>query len=137
LFLGAEPDLVSAIYQHVTERALEDHAVVTARYSDGKIGVIEAGFVSRNPFTIEIFGTEGSVIYSDAEPDLLVMGSAWGAAAWQRIPLPDDAPDAFAQWLDHVSQGTRADDNITRALDLTRLVVAADRSAERGRAASL
>ena len=44
----------------VTGRAVEDHAVVTVGYDDRAIGVIEAGFVSSNPFTIEVFGTEGS-----------------------------------------------------------------------------
>ncbi len=134
LFLGAHPEVVDATYQRVTGRALEDHAVVTAKYSDGGIGVIESSFVSRNPFTIEVFGTEGSVVYSDADRRLLAMGSAFDSADWRRLAMPEDAPDAFAQWLGHIGGGSRADDNLARALELTRLVVAADASAELGQA---
>ena len=61
LFLGATPDTVSATYRSVADRGLEDNAVVIVGYADQKIGVIEAGFASRNPFTIELFGTEGTL----------------------------------------------------------------------------
>ena len=58
-WLGARPERVSATYGSVTGRAVEDHAVVTAGYADGRIGVIETGFVSRDPYAIELHGTDG------------------------------------------------------------------------------
>ena len=36
--------------------------------------------------------------------------------------MPADAEDAFAQWVGHIRDGTRADDNLARAVELTRLV---------------
>jgi predicted dehydrogenase len=128
LFLGAEPDSVSAIYRSVNGRGLEDNAVVTLGYPDQKIGVIEAGFTSRNPFTIELFGTEGSLTYTDAG-NVLRVGE-------REVPVPEHNPDPFAQWVDHIGNGTRADDNLTRAVELTRLVVAANQAAEEGRTIS-
>jgi len=126
LFLGAEPQQVKAVYASITPRAVEDHAVVTVGYDDGRIGVIEAGFVSNDAFTIDVHGTEGSVHYTDA-----------GKRLWRRFPdgkvdelvVPDDAPDAFAQWVEHAANSSVATENLERAVELTRLVVRANTAA--------
>ncbi|MEV5965598.1 Gfo/Idh/MocA family oxidoreductase, partial [Kribbella sp. NPDC051952] len=124
LFLGSQPDTVSATYRSIAERGLEDNAVVVVGYGDQKIGVIEAGFASRNPFTIELFGTEGTLTYTD-EGNLLTVNG-------EQTPVPEHILDPFGQWVDHITNGTRADENIERALELTRLVVAANEAAETG-----
>lgn len=128
LFLGATPETVSATYRSVADRGLEDNAVVVAGYGDQKIGVIEAGFASSNPFTIELFGTEGTLTYTDAGNLLTVNG--------EQLPVPEHSPDPFAQWVEHITNGTRADENIERAVELTRLVVAANAAAESNRVIS-
>jgi len=128
LFLGAQPDSVSAIYRSVNGRGLEDNAIVTVGYGDQKIGVIEAGFTSRNPFTIEIYGTESSLTYTDAG-NILQVGD-------RQVPVPEHNQDPFGQWVDHITNGTRADENLSRAVELTRLVVAANEAAEQGRTIS-
>ena len=135
-FLGSAPDTVSATYRSVTDRRVEDHAVVTVGYPDQKIGVIEAGFVSRNPFTIEIFGTQGSLRYSDDGSGLTVAGQAFGGDGPQSVPVPADGEDPFAQWVRHITDDTRADDNLAAAVELTRLVVAANRAAAESRTIS-
>jgi predicted dehydrogenase len=128
-FLGADPDTVSATYRSLTGRAVEDHAVVTVGYADGRIGVIEAGFVSAAPFTIELHGTEAVLLYSAAGGALRVSGGE----GWTELPVPDDGEDAFGQWVGHIRAGSRADDNLARAAELTRLVVAANEAAATGR----
>jgi len=125
LFLGATPETVSATYRSVAGRGLEDNAVVLIGYADQKIGVIEAGFASGNPFTIDLFGTEGTLTYTDAGNVLTVNG--------EQVPVPEHGKEPFAQWVDHINDGTRADDNIARAVELTRLVVAANVAAETDR----
>lgn len=135
-FLGSRPDTVSATYRSVTDRPVEDHAVVTVGYPDQAIGVIEAGFVSRNPFSIEIFGTEGSLRYSDDGSGLTVTGEGFGGEGSRSVHVPADGDDAFAQWVQHITHDTRADDNLTAAVELTRLVVAANRAAAEGRSIS-
>ena len=134
LFLGPSPETVTATYRSVTGRPVEDSAVVTAAYGDQSIGVIEAGFVGGTPFSIEIFGTEGSLAYSDGDGVLRVTGAASGGDGWRQVDVPGDGPDPFAQWVDHIRAGTRADDNLRRAVDLTRLVVAANTAAATGTA---
>jgi 1,5-anhydro-D-fructose reductase (1,5-anhydro-D-mannitol-forming) len=135
-FLGSRPETVSATYRSVTNRRVEDHAVVTVGYPDQKIGVIEAGFVSDNPFTVEIFGTRGRIRYSDDGSGLVVAGQARGGDESHSVPVPDDGRNAFAQWIEHITHDTRADDNLAAALELTRLVVAANRAAAEGRTIS-
>jgi 1,5-anhydro-D-fructose reductase (1,5-anhydro-D-mannitol-forming) len=132
-FLGVEPQTVSATYRSVTGRAVEDQAVVSLGYPDGALGVVEAGFVSQSPFSIELGGTLGSVRYTDDHPALVAVGQAFGGDGPHELPIPADGPKPFAQWVDHIRSGTRADDNITRAVELTRLVVAANRAANERR----
>jgi predicted dehydrogenase len=128
-FLGTHPDTVSATYRSVTRRAVEDQAVVTVGYADGALGVIEAGFVNESPFSVEIGGTLGSVRYTDDHPSLVVLGPAFGGEGPHELPIPADGPGPFARWVEHIRTGTRADDNLMRAVELTRLVGAANRSA--------
>jgi 1,5-anhydro-D-fructose reductase (1,5-anhydro-D-mannitol-forming) len=124
LFAGREPDTVSATYRSLTGRAVEDHAVVTLGYSNGRIAVVEAGFVSDEPFVVELHGTDGSLHYSSRDGLRVDEGSGWVSE-----PVPPDDEDAFGQWVQHIRAGTRADDNVARAVELTRLVEAANSSA--------
>jgi 1,5-anhydro-D-fructose reductase (1,5-anhydro-D-mannitol-forming) len=131
LFLGM-PQSVSASYGYVTGREVEDNAVVTLRYANGALGIVEAGFVNRfSPFTIEVHGTEGSLFYSQIDSSLQVRslqlesGQRW--ISWRDIPA--DAPSPFRQWITHIQQNTTAAANIQMALDLSQLMEAANRSA--------
>jgi 1,5-anhydro-D-fructose reductase (1,5-anhydro-D-mannitol-forming) len=64
-FLGM-PESVSAAFGDVTGRGADDNAVVTWRYPNGAVGVVETGFVSRfAPFSIELHGTESSVLFHE------------------------------------------------------------------------
>lgn len=130
LFLGL-PESVSATYGYVTGREVEDNAVAILNYPRGAIGIVEAGFVNRHsPFTIEVHGTEGSLLYGTPEAKLLVRSSLVGdGSSWTHFPIPANRPMAFQQWVEHIQQGTTATENIQIALDLTRLMEAANHSA--------
>src|SRR5204863_4206586 len=99
-------------------------------------GIVEAGFVNRfSPFTIEVHGTEGSLLYGTPESVLQLRSAKvpgadtqWRASA----ELPADRPSAFRQWVEHIQRGTTATENIQSALDLTRLMEAANLSARGG-----
>lgn len=131
LFLGM-PESVSAIYGYVTKREVEDNAVVLLHYPQGASGIVEAGFVNRySPFTIEIHGTEGSLLYGTPHDTLYVRspqidnGELWET----EHTLPANQPSAFQQWIAHIQQGTTATANIQMAVDLSALMEAANRSA--------
>ena len=127
LFLGTSPATVSATYASFTKRPAEDQAVVTLGYDGGAIGVAETGFLSRDPFTIEIHGTRATLAYDGTENLLQVRDAR--ADRWQPVTMADDGADPFALWVAHIHNRTRADDNLARAVELSRLVVSANISA--------
>ena len=127
LFLGALPATLSATYTSFTHHQVEDQAVVTLGYSGGAIGVIESGFLSRDPFIIEMHGTKASLVYEGTQ-NLLQIQRA-GADTWQSLPIPQDDANPFKRWVSHIREATRADDNLSRAVELTRLVSAANTAA--------
>jgi predicted dehydrogenase len=130
LFLGDMPVAVTAAYGHVTDRAVEDHAVVTLRTATGAIGIAEAGFVSGvSTFSLEIHGTTGSLLYGTPEPTLRVGTAVGRDKRWEMRAVPDDGPKPFQQWVRHIQDGTAPTENRAFALDLTTLVDGANRAA--------
>lgn len=132
--LGARPVSVSASYASVTGHAVEDNAVVTSTYADGALGIAEASFVEApGSFLIEVHGTRGSLLHGFGRDGVLVRGDAWDPARWVSLDLPARAPKPFAQWVAAIrDDGTPS--TLAPAVELTRLVVAANRSAAEGRA---
>jgi predicted dehydrogenase len=133
LFLGDTPDVVRAVYGNLTGRRVEDSAVVTLGYAGGAIGVVEAGFVSNDAFTIDVHGTEGSIHFTD---DDVTGGSRLSRRSpdgkSEELTVPADAPGPFEQWVGHATAGTTASENLHAAVELTRLVVRANESATGG-----
>jgi predicted dehydrogenase len=136
LFLGL-PDRISAHFGYVTGKDVEDNAVAVLQYPNGALGIVEAGFVTNySPFSFELHGTQGSVIFSARERQLLIRTSpAEGAPTddWTVVEIGPDQASAYHQWIDHIHHGTRADENLAMALDLTRLMDAAYQSAQQNR----
>jgi 1,5-anhydro-D-fructose reductase (1,5-anhydro-D-mannitol-forming) len=135
LFLGGMPDRLTASYGYVTGKGVEDNAVALLHYPSGAIGVVEAGFVNpHSPFTIEVHGTKGSLLYGTPEARLLLRSNPETRNDnWTELPLPGRAAGPFDQWVNHIEQGTVATENIALAVDLTTLMDAANRSARTGR----
>jgi hypothetical protein len=102
-------------------------------YATGALGLIEAGFVNHSPFSIELGGTLGSVRYVEDSSSLVATGQAFGEDGPYELPIPADGPEPLARWIGHIRTQTRDDDNLARAIELTRLVVAANRAAAEGR----
>lgn len=135
-FLGL-PDSVSATFGYVTGREVEDNAVSVLQYKNGAVGIVEAGFVnSHSPFSVELHGTEGTLLYGFADNALHVRSNKLGDG-WQRIELPAREPEAFDQWVEHIRNGTEATDNVEIAVDLTKLMEASNLSAKSGRSVAI
>ncbi len=76
------PSSVMAGFGHVTERATEDNAAALLLYPTGAIGIAETSAVSRiTPFSIEIHGTEGSILYTEPGIGALVAARSSGTAS--------------------------------------------------------
>jgi predicted dehydrogenase len=133
LFLGQEVTGVSANFGYVTGKEVEDNAVVTLFTNSGAIGVVEAGFVnSHSPFTIEVHGTEGTLLYGTPEGKLLLRTNKSAEQEWKEVALHSNRESAFHQWVDHIQNNTYATQNVEIAVELTRLMEAANRSAKEG-----
>jgi 1,5-anhydro-D-fructose reductase (1,5-anhydro-D-mannitol-forming) len=134
LFLGM-PQSVSAAYGYITGKDVEDNAVSILRYENGAVGIVEAGFVnSYSPFTIEVHGTDGSLVFSERDNQLHVRSAKLEeqAKGWIVRARPRPNVSAFKQWVEHIRTGTKATENIGLALDLTKLMEASNRSAAQG-----
>ncbi|MGG4128351.1 Gfo/Idh/MocA family oxidoreductase [Paenibacillus illinoisensis] len=140
LFLGQEVTGVSANFGYVTGKEVEDNAVATLFTDSGAIGVVEAGFVnSHSPFTIEVHGTEGTLLYGTPDDRLLIRSNAGTEAIkeWTELPLLEKRESAFNQWVSHIQHDSLAAENLQIAAELTRLMEAANTSAKEGRRISL
>ncbi|CAI6085890.1 Gfo/Idh/MocA family protein [Cohnella sp. JJ-181] len=136
-FLGL-PETVSATFGYASGREVEDNAVAVFSYPNGAIGIAEAGFVnSHSPFSIELHGTDGTLLYGFPEEKILLRTNSDAEKAWTEIPVGDRVPYAFDQWVRHIQENTEATENVAFALDLTLLMDAANRSASEGRAVAL
>lgn len=95
--LLGEPEQVQSTFTHVTGKVVEDNAVSVLRFKDGAIGVSETGFVSyRYPFTIELGGTEGSLLQRDQHVEYCC---AETENKWiEADPLPERKPSPLVQW---------------------------------------
>lgn len=135
LFLGL-PTSVSASYGYLVGREVEDNAVVTLQGAKGGIGIVEAGFVNPcSPFTIEVHGTRGSLLFGTPEAKLLLQKA--GEREWVERALPADVPSAFHQWVEHIQHKSEATENLSIARELTWLMEAANRSAAEHRSVRL
>lgn len=134
-FLGSGPAAVTAAYGRVTGKAVEDNAVVVARYPDGALGVAEASFVTTpGAFAFEVRGTQASLLFGFGREDLIAKGGRFGDE-WAAVPLDDPTRSPFELWVDAVGGADLAaeiDDNLRTAIDLTRFVVAANTAAATG-----
>ncbi|SEB57831.1 Predicted dehydrogenase [Paramicrobacterium humi] len=138
LFFGARPDAVTAQYSSVTGREVEDNAVATSRYGNGALAVFEASFVTTpGAFALELRGTEGALLYGFGDERMRVKSSRLDPDAWQEVTLDPAAASPFEQWLEHIAAGTTPTENQRAAVELTRLIVAANEAAATGTTVSL
>lgn len=140
LFLGEPVTGVNACFGYVTGKEVEDNAVASLYTGSGAIGVVEAGFVnSHSPFTIEVHGTEGTLLFGTPEEKLLLKTNVAGKEnpVWSEVPVPGPRGSAFHQWVGHIQNGTAATENVEAAVELTRLMEAANKSAREGRVVRL
>ncbi|PAK55627.1 Gfo/Idh/MocA family protein [Paenibacillus sp. 7541] len=132
LFLGESPVEVNASFGYVTGKEVEDNAVATLTTASGAVGIVEAGFVNNfSPFAIEIHGTKGTILYGTPDSQLLIRTSEKEeySSSWVELPVPDNRLSAFEQWIAHIQENTVAEENIAHAVELTKLMEAANLSA--------
>ncbi|WP_081676269.1 Gfo/Idh/MocA family protein [Paenibacillus alvei] len=128
------PEAVTASYGYVTGKEVEDNAVALLQYTGGAIGIAETGFVTgQSPFMIEIHGARGSVMYGMPDEQIRIRLNE-GDGEWNIVPFDEPIPNMFEQWVGHVQRREVGTDNVKMALDLTKLMEAANEAAVSGKA---
>ena len=141
LFLGELPATIATQYGYISGREVEDNAVAIVETANGAVGIVEAGFVNpHSPFTIEVHGTKGTILYGTPDDKLLIrsnVGHYANAEGWTEVPIPANRTNAFGQWVEHIANDTTATENIQFALNLSKLMDAATRSNKENRKVAL
>ena len=125
-WLLGKPARVSSIFNHVTERAVEDNTVTLIEYENGAIAINETSFVSYGGhFTVEIDGTDGG--YRMLSPgEALIRSQHLQETGWQPVvDLPAPGISPIGQFVRAARGGEPVDFGMTEALQLTDLMEAA------------
>ena len=116
------PVEVQSAFTEMTGHGVEDNAVSLLRFESGAIGVSETSFVScKYPFTIELGGTEGSLLQRNQEVSYACAETDYN---WVNAEtLPDRLPSPLVQWaLAEKAEDIPAIFNIDAALRLTKVM---------------
>lgn len=138
---GSLPRSVVSSFASWTRREVEDSAVVLAEFESGAHSTLEASFATPGAarFEIQIDGTAGSAYFRadshptalGAPPDSSLVARIRGQDSFGVVPLGNSGQTPLQEWVEHIKAGTRPDENIARALDLSKLVEGAYLSALR------
>ena len=120
------PVRLSSIFNHVTQRAVEDNTVTLIEYANGAIAINETSFVSYGGhFTVEIDGTEGG--YRMLSPgEAVIRSKHLQQTGWHSVadfPAPGVSP--IGQFVRAALGGEPVDFGMAEALQLTELMEAA------------
>ena len=138
-WLLGEPVRVSSIFNHVTERNVEDNCVTLIEFANRAIAINETAFVSwGGSYSVEIDGTEGG-FWMLGPQEVRVRGKAFGDdRAWQSVEeLPPPGVMPIAQWIAGIEGKGEIEFGMEQAVHLTELMEAAYRSHYENRTVSL
>lgn len=141
-WLLGEPLSVQSAFTRVTGRAVEDNAISLLRYESGAVAVTETSLVSPFcPVLLEVYGTQGVILCSDARVRLRAECPPGEGAAldggWFAPALPEALPSPLRQFIDSALHGAPVRFGLEEARTLTRLMEAAYRAQAEGREARL
>jgi 1,5-anhydro-D-fructose reductase (1,5-anhydro-D-mannitol-forming) len=131
-WLLGKPRSISSTFSHITGKDVEDSAVAVIEFESGATAINETSFVSsHSPFSLELYGTEGSLLIGGPERKVQinsprVQGEVEG---WvQPTKLPQALPTPFEQWIGAILRDEPNPFNIDSAIALTELMEGAYRS---------
>ena len=140
--VGKMPLGAYSIFSKITGKEVEDHGVILYDFDDGSHANIEISFATKAAprMEIEINGTEGTIHFradahptgTGAPPNAVFLKAIEDPANFQPLAYGQQETTPLRLWVDHIKAGMRPDDNVARAIDLSRMNEAAYLSAARG-----
>ncbi|NLO83010.1 MAG: Gfo/Idh/MocA family oxidoreductase [Clostridiales bacterium] len=124
-FLG-KPARITSMYNYFTGRAVEDNAVCAIEFKNKAVAIVETSLVTyRTPGSLEIYGTEGTLIAIGRDVKLISEKMPEKFKGWvspQDLPKPLDPP--LKQWVDAITLGTPIRYDLEEGTKLTELLEA-------------
>ena len=131
LFHNARPQSIRSITAHVANVGVDDNIASLLTYPDGAVSVAEASFVAGFfSYSIEISGTRGTIAIGPADPRVLLRRA--DSQQWVEQDLAPALPSTFDQFIADIRAGRQDDAHARTAIELTRIIEAAYRSAATG-----
>jgi len=121
-YLCGKPKRITGMFTSPFGKPVDENAVAIAEFDNGVLGVAETAFVSASsPQTLEVYGTEGSMIAHGEEIRFTSSKYKDGAVV---PPAPEAKPAPLLQFVDACLNGTGSPDGlgIDDALALTELL---------------
>lgn len=121
-----KPKSISSTFTSVTGKPVEDNAVSVIEFENKATAIVETGFVTSNsPFSIELYGTQGSLMISGPDSKLTFISNinnqeihGWIAPT----QLPQALPSPIHQWINGILDGAPIYFGIDDAVQLTELM---------------
>jgi len=132
-----EPASITSMFTSFTGKGVEDNAVSVIEFKNKAIAIVETGFVSSNsPFSLELYGTKGSLFVGGPENKVQIISSKINSEipGWV-LPssLPAALPKPTDQWVNGILEGTEIHFGVEEGIQLTELMEAAYISHKEGR----
>lgn len=131
-WLLGKPQRISAMFSHVTGKEVEDNAVAVMEFENGATAINETSFLSsHSPFALELYGTEGSLLISGPNRQVLLRSNRVESSVqgWiQPTDLPKALPSALEQLVGAILRDEPVHFTIDDAVVLTELMDGAYRS---------
>lgn len=124
-----KPKRITSLFNSYTGRQVEDNAVSVIEFENKAVAVVETGFVSTNsPFSLEMYGTEGSLLIEGPERSIRLISNKTGASVPGWISpshLPKALPMPIEQWVSAIEEGSPIEFGLIEGTELTELMEAA------------
>jgi len=136
-WLLGEPARIISMFNHYTGKEVEDNAISVIEFKNKAVAVTETGFVSsHSPFSLELYGTEGSLLIGGPEKSIRLMSNKLDCpiSGWiTPSQLPKPLPSPIKQWVDGILYGKNIEFGVEEGIQLTQLMEAAYISYKEGR----
>lgn len=113
-YLCGTPKRITALFNAPLGTRVDENAVATIEFENGIIGVAETGFISySSPQTLEIYGTEGSLI-AHGEDDVKFTSSKFSGIinGFFKPDLPRPKPSPLHQFIEACIRGAGSPENL-------------------------
>jgi predicted dehydrogenase len=105
-WIGGQPKRISSTFEYMTKHEVEDNAVSVIEFENQCIGVAETSFMSTNsPFSLELSGTEGSLVVGGPEDDSVRIKCKKLGKDWVKVAesdRPAGLPKPIRMWVEGI-----------------------------------